>query len=135
MTAGIRVSTTELEIMVPDNEYLSANDRLHWRPERQRKIALRNRAQFLARQHGLTIPTPCVMLVDLGVRTNGRADAENCAPTVKCLVDGLVKAGALPDDDSRHITSTIYGLGERVTKSGWRRVTLRFSSPLAGEAQ
>lgn len=127
MDAGIRASMTDLEILVPDNEYLSANDRMHWRPERQRKIALRNRGWALAMQTRLIIPTPCVLFVDVGLRTTGRGDAENAAPTIKCLIDGIVSAGALPDDDSRHITSTVYSLGSRCEKKGWRRVTLRFS--------
>ncbi|VEW13526.1 Uncharacterised protein [Brevibacterium casei] len=117
---------TDLVIDVPDNEYLSANDRRHWRPERQRKIALRNRGMFLARKHRLTIPTPCTLTVTVGLRTHGRADADNSAPTVKCLIDGIVAAGALVDDSTDHITATTYRRGPRVTEKGWRTITLTF---------
>lgn len=117
---------TELIVDIPDNEYLHSNQRLHWRPERQRKIALRNRGQFLARQQKLVVPTPCFVVVKVGLRTNGRADADNCAPTVKCLIDGIVKAGAIEDDSSDHIISTIYQRGPKVTQKGWRRIQLTF---------
>lgn len=116
----------ELIIDIPDNEYLSANDRLHWRPERNRKTALRNRAKALARSQKLIVPTPCFVVVEVGLRTNGKADADNCAPTVKCLIDGIVSAGALVDDSSEHIVSTIYRRGPRVTEKGWRRIHLIF---------
>lgn len=117
---------TELIVDVPDNEYLSANDRLHWRPERNRKIALRNRGKMLALLAGLTVPTPCFLIVKVGLRTNGRADPDNSAPTVKCLVDGIVSAGAIADDDSTHIISTRYERGPKVTEKGWRRIHLIF---------
>lgn len=119
-------SVSEIAIWIPDAEWLSANSRLHWRPERQRKIALRNRGMFLARQTRLTVPTPCRLVVEVGLRTHGRADPDNCAPTVKCLVDGLVNAHALADDSSEHIMSTTYERGSRVTERGWRRITLKF---------
>lgn len=117
---------TELIVDVPDNEYLSANDRLHWRPERQRKIALRNRGKTLAQSQKLKVPTPCLVVVEVGLRTNGRADPDNSAPTVKCLIDGIVSAGAIEDDNSDHIVSTIYRRGPRVTEKGWRRIHLKF---------
>lgn len=117
---------TELIVDVPDNEYLSANDRLHWRPERNRKIALRNRAKTLAQSQKLTVPTPCFVVVKVGLRANGRADPDNAAPTVKCLIDGIVSAGAIADDDSTHIVSTRYERGPKVTEKGWRRIHLKF---------
>lgn len=117
---------TELIVDIPDNEWLSSNDRMHWRPERQRKIALRNRAMLLARQQRLTIPTPCFLVVKVGLRTNGRADPPNSEPTVKCLIDGIVSAGAIVDDSSDHIISTTYERGPRVKEKGWRRIHLKF---------
>lgn len=117
---------SELIIDVPDNEWLSANDRLHWRPERQRKIALRNRGLQLARSQKLIVPTPCLLLVTVGLRATGKADPDNCAPTVKCLIDGIVQAGAIEDDDSDHIARTSYERGPRVKEKGWRRIHLNF---------
>lgn len=116
----------ELIVDVPDNEYLSSNDRLHWRPERQRKRALRNRGLILARQQTIQIPTPCFLVVRVGVRAAGRADPPNAEPTVKCLIDGIVQSGALADDSSDHIITTTYERGPRVTEKGWRRIHLIF---------
>ena len=117
---------TELIVDIPDNEFLSSNDRMHWRPERQRKIALRNRGMVLARQQKLEVPTPCFLIVRVGLRTSGRADPPNAEPTVKCLIDGVVSAGALADDSSDHIISTTYERGPKVTEKGWRRIHLIF---------
>lgn len=117
---------TELIVDVPDMEYLSSNDRMHWRPERQRKRALRNRGMMLARQAGLIVPTPAMLIVEVGLRTGGRADPPNAEPTVKCLIDGIVDAGAIADDNSDFITSTTYRRGPRVTEKGWRRIHLIF---------
>lgn len=117
---------TELIVDIPDNEYLSSNDRRHWRPERNRKRALRNRAIILARQQKLQIPTPCFLVVKVGLRTAGRADPPNAEPTVKCLIDGIVTAGGLEDDSSDHIISTTYQRGPKVTEKGWRRIHLIF---------
>lgn len=117
---------TELIVDIPDNEYLSANDRLHWRPERQRKIALRNRAMTLAQSAKLIVPTPCLVVVRVGLRANGKADPDNAAPSVKCIIDGIVQAGAIADDDSTHVVSTRYERGPKVTDKGWRRIHLIF---------
>lgn len=72
MTQAAPASVSTI-VDIPDNEWLSANDRLHWRPERQRKIALRNRGLFLARQTRLAIPTPCRLVVEVGLRTHAEA--------------------------------------------------------------
>ena len=117
---------TEIIVDVPDNEYLSSNDRMHWRPERNRKIALRNRGMILARQQSLEIPTPCFLIVKVGLRTAGRADPPNAEPTVKCLIDGIVNAGAIEDDSSAFIVGTLYQRGPRVKEKGWRRIHLIF---------
>lgn len=117
---------TELIVDIPDNEWLSANDRMHWRPERQRKIALRTRGMQLARSQKLVVPTPCFLIVTVGLRATGKADVDNSAPTVKCLVDGIVQARALEDDNSDHIVRTSYERGPRVKEKGWRRIHLKF---------
>lgn len=115
-----------LTIDVPDSEFLSSNDRLHWRPERNRKKALRSRGHWLARQAGLTVPTPCILVAEVGYRTGGRADPPNAEPTIKCLIDGIVDSGALADDSSDHIVATSYRRGPRVTDKGIRRIHLSF---------
>lgn len=117
---------SDLIVDVPDNEYLSSNDRMHWRPERQRKIALRNRGMQLAKYAKLTVPTPCLLVVEVGLRTGGRADPPNAEPTVKCLIDGIVNAGAIGDDSSDFIVGTLYQRGPRVKEKGWRRIHLIF---------
>lgn len=53
-----------------------------------------------------------------GVRTR-RLDASNYAPTVKALVDGVVDAGALPDDSGKHVIAETYKAGSR-----WPRTTV-----------
>ena len=55
-----------------------------------------------------------------------RLHVDNSAPTVKCLVDGIVQARAIEDDNSDHIVRTIYERGPRVKEKGWRRIHLKF---------
>ena len=93
-----------LEVVVPENEWISANSRFTWRERARRVRALRARAFWLARAARLT-PADGRALVVAGVqaRVNRRSDPANASATTKPLVDGLVDAGVFPDDDHTHV--------------------------------
>ena len=99
-------------IVPPGLELLSSNQRLHWAVKAKRVKALREWAGWEARR--LKAPRmERVMLtvwVHPGARTR-RIDQSNYHPTVKALVDGVVEAGALPDDSGRHVIAETYRLG------------------------
>ena len=95
--------TQELIIEVPDNEWLTENkDTNRYAKARARK-ALRQRGYMYARSQKLTPMSRAFCTVYVKGRTGGRLDPANAEPTVKPIIDGLVDAGALPDDDSEHL--------------------------------
>lgn len=104
---------TILEFSIPDDMWLSANQRLHWAPKSQRTKALRVLGR--ANANTLQVPTFDVAHVAafIGYPRNGRADPANAAPTVKALIDGLVDAGVFPDDDSTHVLGPTYLRGDK----------------------
>lgn len=104
-----------LTVEVPENEWLSANDRRHWADKAARTAALRGRARLLARAAKLDPYTgPVLIWALVKYPTARRADPPNTYPTVKALIDGLVDAGIFPDDDSDHVN---LGFGRAAGKS------------------
>lgn len=88
-------------------EWISSNAREHWAPRNRKTRAWRSASMLVARSSGVTFDVP----VDLEVvvhkrRTAGRWDPHNLMPTAKAVIDGLVDAGLLEDDDTKHIRST-----------------------------
>jgi crossover junction endodeoxyribonuclease RusA len=94
--------TTELVFTIPKSWWLSANGRLHWADKMRRTRALRQLAAATVRQHGFEPVGTVHVAAFIGYLTGGRADPANAA-VVKPLLDGLVDAGLLVDDDSTHV--------------------------------
>ena len=118
--------TFRLTIDIPGNEWLTANGRYHWAETARRTRHLRERANWTARS--ARAPRLDAARIDAYVhgRTRGRMDPANAHPTTKALVDGLVDAGLLPDDDSRHLDGPYEhrGSARPGMRPGWHRVTL-----------
>ena len=89
---------------------LTANEvrRMHWRAERNRIQLVRDRVQWAAREAALgpigTTLERAVVRVHYQPSTNRRRDASNLMPTQKAAVDGLVRAGVVPDDCEPYVT-------------------------------
>lgn len=100
---------SELTFTIPNDLWLSANQRLHWRPKAERTSWLRDFAATRAEfgPHG-RYTRPVHVTAHIGYPTNGRADPANAAPTVKALIDGLVDAGVFIDDDHTHLIGPDY---------------------------
>lgn len=91
----------------PPCDLISANGRLHFR----------KRAELTKKWRGLAGETAALyantgfaerhdrahITVTIRFATNHRRDVGNYYPTAKAIVDGLVDAGVLPDDDDRHL--------------------------------
>ncbi len=95
----------ELDVpMIRDLPPLNANQRLHWRAKSQRTALVRDAVTLLARN--ARIPTGRHLVVQLHFRPgdNRRRDASNLVPTQKPAVDGLVRAGVVPDDTAEWVT-------------------------------
>jgi crossover junction endodeoxyribonuclease RusA len=88
---------------------LSLNDRVHWRVRARITRAWRHAAGYAALDQLGRTPSgrrrpPCTVRVAFPARDPGRRrDPHNMAPTVKAIVDGLVDAGAWPDDTNRFV--------------------------------
>ena len=77
-------------------EWLSSNDRDHWRKAGPLKKAWRQ----IGHEAGLLLPhheKPYVVAT-LSFGDNRKRDDHNYMPTVKCIVDGLTDAGVWDDD-------------------------------------
>lgn len=117
----------DLEIDVPDNEWMSANDRMHYMAKSKRTKAIRGRARMLARSAGLIVPTPTFVVAEIGYpKGTGKADPANSYPSLKAALDGLTDAGAWPDDDSSHVIGPKFDRGKNLTVGKWHRIHLKF---------
>lgn len=103
-----------LQLVVPmAAEWISSNAREHWAPRNRKTRAWRSAAMIVARSSGASYDVP----VDLEVvvskrRESSRWDPHNLWPTAKACIDGIVDAGLLEDDDTKHIRSTSIRAGE-----------------------
>lgn len=83
---------------------ISANDRWpHYAVKARVEQEIKHASWALARK--AKIPPLEAILVELVwyPGNNRRVDGDNSAPTLKYLIDGLVKAGVLPDDNSERV--------------------------------
>jgi Holliday junction resolvase RusA-like endonuclease len=96
--------TTTLLILEPPCAFINANDRLHYRTKATRTKAWRTVANDTALTGDFT--TACDrahITVSYRFPNNRRREVSNLQPTSKAIVDGLVDAGLIPDDDDLHV--------------------------------
>lgn len=94
---------TTLHFELPHALILTANQRLHWAQKARTTISLRDIGRVTARYPQLVPYRRAHLTVRVGWPDKRRRDVANIAPTIKALVDGIVDAGLLPDDDDRHL--------------------------------
>jgi crossover junction endodeoxyribonuclease RusA len=119
--------TTELTIYIPQAIWLSANQRLHWRPKAERTAALRmlgRNAATTARigKHGTTH-----IAAFIGYLRGGKADPANASVTTKALIDGMVDAGVWDDDDSTRVLGPTFLRDPKSDRPGHYRVRMVLS--------
>ena len=82
---------------IPDNEWISANDRLHWAAKARRTAALVERAKYQslnAMRRGELRACFGRVRVVAGIQYRaGRVDPANAYPTIKALIDGMTQVG------------------------------------------
>ena len=78
-----------------------------------------------ARPEPITGPVDAVWTIRYpkGVRTD-KGEASNSQPTCKALLDGIVRAGVLPDDGPRWIASETYRRGPNLAEARLHSVAL-----------
>lgn len=90
----------------PENRYARARRIKAWR-QAAAQYARGARVPRLQRAH---------LLVTFHHQDTRRRDADNLAPTVKAVVDGLVDAHVLPDDSDRYLLGPDKRTGEPVAR-------------------
>jgi crossover junction endodeoxyribonuclease RusA len=81
---------------------LRDNQRLHWADKARKTRQLRSYASLLARRYKVPRLDRARIVLHWQPATVRRRDQLSIAPTLKPLVDGLIDAQVLPDDDSEH---------------------------------
>ena len=117
-----------IEFDIPESQWLTANQRLHWAEKARRTRFLRTLARLEARrQHLLPSVGPVWVVAEIQYPGTGRADPANANPTVKALIDGLTDAGIWPDDDSKHLIGPDFRRKPGRAPKGMHRITLHIT--------
>ena len=91
---------------------LNANVNLHWAKERPIKKNLRSTACWLARAAKIPAMQRARMVGVFEPPDRRKRDAANWAPSWKAVVDGVVDAKVLPDDNYKYLEGPYPQLGE-----------------------
>ena len=113
--------TYVLDVARPD-DWISANERTHWAVKAAKTKVWRQRFAVAAR--GLPRMNRVHILVEIRNANKRTRDAHNLAPTVKAAIDGIVDAGAIPDDSDDIITGVEFRNGEPAVGLARLRLTI-----------
>lgn len=113
---------TNVTVDVPRELLLTSNQRLHWAQRARRVAALRWAAEAAWAAQGRPRHTRLVRCTaQIWYPDRRRRDHHNLMPTIKALIDGLVAAGMLTDDDDTHL------LGPDLRPAGVHPAGFRFA--------
>lgn len=116
-----------LTLDIPKQWWMTSNSRLYWADKATRTRNIRRLAALTARSQSVSA-FPCRVRVTATIhgRTRTAFDPGNTEPTVKPILDGLVDAGVLVDDNHRYVTGPEYAYGDPIPQlaSGYHRVAL-----------
>ena len=131
LAALITGPTTIIDFSIPKSLWLTSNRK----PDRHIAARIVRDLQLLARTTALAarlgaLPWPAAILWTVAYPKGtgwGTGDASNAQPTCKALLDGLVKAGHLPDDGPRHVRVESYTRGPNLTVAALHTITARIT--------
>ena len=110
------MASWKLTIPAP-TQWVSANDRSHWQSKARLVKVWREAAAVHATAAKLPHTDKPVHITGYVCRIDSRrADAHNRILTVKAVIDGLVDAGVLDDDNDKHVTAVTMRAGEPVDR-------------------
>ncbi|MGW0486188.1 hypothetical protein [Nonomuraea sp. NPDC003214] len=89
----------------------NANDRGHWRRRHRLTKNLRKQAARLFRASGIPGMKRAAVIGYLEPPNRQPRDPANWYPSFKAIIDGMVDAGFLPDDNSKHLDGPDMRLG------------------------
>ena len=100
--------TNTIVFTIPDNEWMSANDRYgHWAAKSRKTEALRTRAKLESlnamRRGKLSACFGRVHVMAGNQYRASRVDPANAFPTNKALIDGMTDAGVFEDDSAEYV--------------------------------
>ena len=96
----------------PGLKMLSLNGRYHWSERDRRNKAFMKAAWAMALQAKIPRLDRVIVTAEYQPPDRRARDADNIALAAKSGIDGLVKAGVLPDDDSSHVLRVECRIGE-----------------------
>ena len=112
-----------------ERKWMNLNDRTHYRPKaimtQRWRVAAHNAAT------AANIPTLPRATITGYIYKNraGRYDPHNLFPTLKAVIDGIVDAGVLEDDDHTHLRAAIEHGGIDRTAPPHIVITIREDTP------
>lgn len=93
--------------VIPPGKAVTLNQRMHWREEAARKKEWRDAAYWCAKQQVCrlvgTLDGRWSIQLSFPVMREIRRDPHNWVRTSKWIIDGLVLAALLEDDDEKHL--------------------------------
>ena len=117
------MSSHTIRLDVPAAWWMTSNQRMHHMERARRTGYVRHAAKLAAR--GLApLASPVTISAAIGLPTARRFDPPNSSPTVKAAIDGVVDAGVLADDSSKHVTAVTFCRDHCRTERGRYRLTL-----------
>jgi len=95
---------TTVLVLEPPAPFINANDRLHFRAEAKLTAKWRKwTADTVGSQWHPVHYDRAHITIAYRFKTNRRREVSNLQPTSKAIVDGLVDALLIPDDDDLHV--------------------------------
>lgn len=122
------------QLRIPAAWWLTSNQRLHWRIKAERTSSIRTSAGwwFGALSYSpMARFSTATALIEVHYPANRHQDPANAAPAAKAMIDGIVDAGVLPDDDAEHLTAVTYSRGTPTGRKGWYALTITLEGDLA----
>ena len=116
----------EAVIRLAASDVLNLNDRNHWSKAASKRRTIRQLAEQTARFSRAPRLERARLVVEIAFPDRRRRDPHNFMATVKPIVDGLVDAGVLPDDDAKHLLGPDLRRHPEVTKKRLARPVYEF---------
>lgn len=101
----------------PGLELLNANDRRHYREVAKKTALLRDEGYRAAKGSLMSFGKVKVRCI-FRAPDNRRRDVANLYPSFKAILDGVVSAGVLVDDNDRFVKEFTMVRGENLPKKG-----------------
>ncbi|WGH93855.1 hypothetical protein QDX21_03390 [Auritidibacter ignavus] len=93
-----------LFVPLQQSGWVNTNHREHWAVRNRKTQEWRTATSWVARSSKIGPYQHISVTAHVHKTTNRAYDAHNLLPTAKAMVDGLVDAGVIPDDNNTYLT-------------------------------